>query len=174
MNYFLAFILALLPLGTRWIVRPGPFEYATLSLYAIDMLIGVLFLYALRRGVIRDGIKKIGLGALLVGLLLAWAVSSQQWAVDHTVALLWSFHLALGIALALVIIGNHAVIARSPPGRTTKQSHIPLYGFLAGALIQSSLALWQFMTQKVVASTWLGVAAQNPETLGVPVIEAYG
>ena len=46
--------------------------------------------------------------------------------------------------------------------------------FVFSMVVQAVLALWQFGAQEVVASTLLGIAAQDPATLGVPVIESEG
>ncbi|MCX6744776.1 MAG: O-antigen ligase family protein [Candidatus Parcubacteria bacterium] len=50
---------------------------------------------------------------------------------------------------------------------------------MAGALIlsgavQASLGVYQFLTQQVWASKWLGMAEQLPQTLGVSVVETNG
>ncbi len=171
-TYLLTILLAILPWGARWIVRAGPFEYTTLSLSAVAVLIGLLFWYGLMRGTISRGIRTTGWLAVVGGLLLAWSFLSVLWAADRSVALQWSFHLALGVGL-FALIASFSSPWRVPRGGT-KQSHLPLYGFLVGAVIQSLFASWQFATQKVVGSTLLGVSAQDPALFGTPVIEIGG
>lgn len=44
-----------------------------------------------------------------------------------------------------------------------------------GSLVPHAvLGLWQFVSQSVVGSKWLGISAQNPLTLGVSIVEAAG
>jgi O-antigen ligase len=42
---------------------------------------------------------------------------------------------------------------------------------VASGVVQSLLAVYQFIVQQVFASKWLGMAAQNPNILGTPVVE---
>ena len=44
-----------------------------------------------------------------------------------------------------------------------------------GSLVPHALlGLWQFVTQGIAGSKWLGISAQNPLTLGVSIVEAAG
>jgi len=46
-----------------------------------------------------------------------------------------------------------------------------IYAFLAGAVVQASLGIWQFLAQATFASKWLGLAAHPAEVGGTSVIE---
>jgi len=46
--------------------------------------------------------------------------------------------------------------------------------FFSGLLIQSGLAIWQFLNQGTFADKWLGMALHNPSDLGTSVIETVG
>jgi O-antigen ligase len=46
-----------------------------------------------------------------------------------------------------------------------------IYAFLAGAMVQATLGIWQFLSQATFASKWLGLAAHPAEVGGNSVIE---
>ncbi|MCX6743764.1 MAG: O-antigen ligase family protein, partial [Candidatus Parcubacteria bacterium] len=56
-----------------------------------------------------------------------------------------------------------------------KFSYLNMAGALIlSGLVQASLGIYQFLTQQVWASKWLGMAEQLPQTLGVSVVETGG
>jgi hypothetical protein len=57
----------------------------------------------------------------------------------------------------------------------TKLSYKKLaIAFFSGLVIQSCLAVWQFLTQATFACKWLGLAAHAPGDLGTSVVETIG
>ncbi|MFA6537174.1 MAG: O-antigen ligase family protein [Patescibacteria group bacterium] len=46
--------------------------------------------------------------------------------------------------------------------------------FVFSGLAQSCLAIWQFLTNQIIANKWLGIAKQNTDILGTPVILENG
>jgi len=45
-----------------------------------------------------------------------------------------------------------------------------IYILIVSGILQSLLAIWQFAQNKIIANKWLGMATQNPEILGTPVV----
>lgn len=94
----------------------------------------------------------LGLSIVLLGIL------SSYFAQDQTIALYYWLQLAMGVWLV-------AIVATVRMNQTMVLSLLVING-----LIQAVAAIIQFITQHIVASTWLGVAAQTPETSGVAVV----
>ena len=78
---------------------------------------------------------------------------------DTDVALQKLTWIILGTAFAFIIISVK-------PNKYKISWAIVLSG-----LVQALIAIEQFINQKVVANKWLGIASQDPETLGVPVVQ---
>lgn len=155
-------LLILLPLGTRNIYRIGeiagvPSEPATVSLFGTQLL--VLFFAA--AAVIAGWRRRRWLGAFpgAAVLFALFAFVSSLWAWDPQTGAISAGYLALG-ALALIGIA----ILRPDP-------HTSAAWLSAGAVLQSMLGLWQSFTQRVTASTLLGVAEHAPGDQGAFVVE---
>lgn len=179
-----------LPLQTRWIYQQGilngeKWEYGTFSIYATEMLLGVIFVLALiyclgwikkqeipsrlgghlcflgnetSRVEADKKLKKQWRRLILLVLLSVLVSLSCLLAINKEVALYKSSYLIAAVALLFIIMA-------------VKPSAQKIYWaiVLSGAA-QSVLAIQQFINQKIVESKWLGMAEQNPETLGVPVV----
>jgi len=176
-NFCLYLWIFLLPWQTRLILQPrylnGEFwEYGSVSFYATEALllfILLLFLFKLvgekKLGVL---IKKflqsllelrINLTKIIV-LLLFWGALSLLWTSDVTATASRSGHLFLVVAAAVIIFQQKLNWRR-----------IVLL-IIAAAVGQSILAINQFLEQKILASTLLGIAEQTPARLGASVIQA--
>ena len=151
-------LLVLLPFQIRYIITPSDNQFAIISIYAFDVilvLLGIVWLwYWYTHKTIKPQWQSIWLGLVIVLL----GVLSSYFADDQTVALYYWIQLALGIWLV-------AIVATVP-----LQQSIVLSIFVFNGLIQAGAAIIQFITQHVVANTWLGIAAQTPETAGVAVV----
>lgn len=151
-------LLALLPFQIRYIITPSDNQFGIISLYLFDIilvLLGIIWLwYWYTHKTIKPQWQSIWLGLVIVLL----GVLSSYFADDQTVALYYWIQLALGLWLI-------AIVATVP-----LQQSMVLSIFVINGLIQAGAAIIQFITQHVVASTWLGIAAQTPETSGVAVV----
>lgn len=163
-NLLLALLIFFLPLQTRWIISAGtlnngPWEYGTFSLYATDLLLICFFAVAWIVIIRRRETARWTLSTLLACFFLAIAFVSTSVAKDHATSLFWFLQLAKGVLLCTVVI-------HFPVRRRWIASAVIL-----SAVLQSILAWAQFLSQQVIATTWLGIAAQFPATPGVQVIE---
>ncbi len=157
----------LLPWQTRWIVKPGElnggvWEYGSFSLYAPDIIflaVLLLFIFWKVDQVITPVKIKLSKISFSLIALLAIALLSTFWASSQPLAWYNFFKLAEGLALVwLLSVGNFSA-------RNT------VLALVMGAVVQSFLAIWQFLGQMTFASKWLGLALQVPGNLGVSVIE---
>lgn len=164
-NFLLYLILFLLPWQTRWIITPGQlnngaWEYGTISLYGLDILIIltlILFLFSFHRPsfTLASLKKNLPLSLFLIYLLILLPVSL---AVGLTALKLFFFILGLSVVYLL----RHSSLS------STKA----IISFLGGAMLSGLLGLWQFFTQQSFSSTWLGLALHQADTLGTSVVEA--
>lgn len=161
-----------LPIQTRWMWRMralngGFWEYGTLSIYAAEVLLWVIFflyaIYIFRRGDFLGKKFAWNKKTLLVSLVFVFIFLnflSFLFSSDRAAAFQGIFRLLEGVALMFFIINfplNFKKIA---------------LGFSLAGFFQGLLALWQFSEQKVFASKWLGMAPQNAsDMLGESVIE---
>ncbi len=159
--YAVAVFFFLLPLQTRYIfITPTeggvPYEYGTLSLFLVEMLGWVLILTGAVK--IKNQKSKIK-NVWLLGLPML-AFLSILWAPDKAVALQAAVRLFEGVLLFFVI--RHALYV----------THYTLiWAFIAGAVLQAGLGLYQFLTQSSFASTILGTALHSSRALGTAVVE---
>jgi O-antigen ligase len=162
-TYLLVFLL---PWQTRFIYRlaminNGYWEYGSSSLYLTEIILGVLivlFFIYLKKNRIKFPPSR--LVWLLVALLL-WNLLTAFWSLDWNLTIYsWSV-LACGFLFYFLISHGPA-----------KKIGLMIV-FVISAVIQSLLAWYQFLTQSIFASKWLGLAAHRAEDLGVFVIE-YG
>lgn len=163
-NFLLYVVLFLLPLQTRWIIQAGalndgPWEYGTISLYITDILIIAAFVAHILTNAIFLRPGKIVYRWLLVALLAFLIVS-----LPFSIAPLLS---AVKIATLCVSILLVYTLAKSPtPFRANALA------FVLGAAVSGALGIWQFISQKTIASKWFGLAFHDPSVLGTSVVEA--
>ncbi len=163
-------LIFLLPFQTRWIVRQGtmsgwPYEFGTLSLYAIDILLVVLLiLNAYAKINLQKSYEQkdanISLVWWLIGGVELLTFISIFVAIDKAVALQSYLRLLLGIGLFWLIIS--AIYE--------KQKLINI--FIGSAVVQALLGVWQFLMQASFANKWLGMAKHLPIDIGDSVITA--
>jgi len=163
-EYLLYGVVILLPWQARYIALPvyinGFFwEYASVSLYAIDLLIIILAILAFLYGdaeKIKSKIISISITALVATYVILLAIVSTFSRTSFTGVLILIS--ALLFAYSLLIL----------PWNKRKL----LIAVLIAAFWSGTLGMMQFLTQDIPASTYLGIAAQSPYDLGVSVIEA--
>lgn len=161
-------LILLLPLQTRWIIEYGnlngkAWEYGTLSLYAIDVLLIVLLFFVLIYAINTKQRIQPSLALTLVCMLSLIAFFSLAFATNTKVGL---FHWLM-LTKALVLFVCIPLI----PLTSKHYAH----AFIASGVIQSIIAIWQFIVQSSPASTLFGMASQDPLIPGAHVIEgAFG
>ena len=169
-EYLFYLFVFLLPWQTRWIVRDyfiqgEIFEYGRISLYAFDIILVVLLLYyfvvqLLNKADRIKGGKRGYFFSLLVFLYFSvFVLLSTFWANDKLVSLYWGIRMLAGLGLFYLI-------------RKVNFSKVRLavVVVMAGAM-QGLLAIWQFLTQEIWGSKWLGIAEQSAREVGASVVE---
>lgn len=170
-TYLIYFFIILIPLQTRWMYKPSTikaehFEYGSLSLYGTELLLGLIlilsiiyFLISVNWSQIRRTKKTSYKRLSIAAGILSFFIINIFLASNHDVA--WQ---KFGwIVSSIAFVG--ALLLIRP-----KVINLGV-AFTISALAQSYFAIQQFMEQKVIGNKWLGMAAQNPEVLGTPVIE---
>lgn len=171
-EYLFYFFIFLLPLQTRWIwhqgfINGGAWEYGTFSVYGTEILLWIIlilfFWYLIKSSKPKAQSPKLNSKTLIVfslfGLILI-STLSILWAPSKYIAFYSSFLLIQAVALWIFIV------------RFPFDLNKAAWAFVSSGVTQSLLALWQFSTQNVYGSKWLGVASQNPFMLsGESVIE---
>ncbi|MDO8626669.1 MAG: O-antigen ligase family protein [Candidatus Magasanikbacteria bacterium] len=176
--YFLYSFLFLLPWQTRLIYSESSFfsgrllEYGRSSLYATELILWVVIL---------------GVGLPIIFSRRSWAQVLEKINLSKnfsrliiliSIFLLLAFYLFLSPfpdisyntifrvleGLCLIVIVHELTLTQSENRRA-------LYAFWLGGVGQGLLAIWQFFSQSVMASKWLGLAAHSAANLGDFVIE---
>jgi len=170
-DFLILTIVFLLPFQTRYIWRTGtlndgPWEYGTISLYAIDLLLLTALLLALIVDFFRGqgGFKHKQYWLAIIGLLFfanlsIFACFSFAVAPDKYLVLYGVGRLALGAGLFWLIYSSKLSLKKI------------LITLLLAASLQAVFGLWQFLNQGTPANKWLGLAAHAPTELGAAVVE---
>ncbi len=167
-SFLLLIFLFLLPWQTRvfWHygeLNSGYWEYGTFSIYATEILLwAILLLFFIQHFVkkefwIRLKEKKSRAPLVLILFLLSLGISvvlSKNFWVSYN----YVFHVLEAMALMTVLARENE--------KTKYQTAL-----WSGAVLQSALAIYQFLTQQVWASKWLGMAGQEAQNLGPSVVE---
>jgi hypothetical protein len=164
---------ACIPFQTRFIVQQGtlggePWEYATVSVYALEILLLLLFAGALVLHLIDfdDDIHFRNQTSILILILLVlfavMGVVSAFMAPDRQVGVVAALRLIEGVGLVFLLF------------HTRFSLHRLALLVSVSAVVQSVLGVYQVITQKVTASTLLGVSEKLPQTPGVSVIFTEG
>jgi hypothetical protein len=166
-EYGIYLLIFLLPLQTRWIIRAGEFnggyvEYWTYSLYGFDILLLILVLLQALSTIISPAEKRIKIPMLwfLLGVFELICFVSIFFAHDIGLAVFSYSRLLMGLALFWLIV------------RAEYNKEKAILSLVGAGLLQSILAIWQFMAQSSFSNKWLGMALHDPAELGVSVIEA--
>jgi hypothetical protein len=170
-EYLFYLFIFLLPWQTRWIwhlgkLGNGESQYLTYSLYGTEILfwlIGILAVIYLVKNKnlelsainyrVRDFYVLFFLFFLIIALGFIWGNDKQA-----ILYYLWKFFEGF---LLLLFVLNFKISFFNTAG-----------AFVLSGLVQALLALYQFFTQQVFASKWLGMAAQIPAVGGTCVVES--
>lgn len=158
----------LLPWQTRLIISQGHldgslWEYGTVSLYGIDILLFVLLILRILVGKQKEGFalfthKNQKLWSFVIGLLTI-SFLSIYWAQDSGLALYGFIKLVEGVAIFWIIISSEF-----------KFRNIGI-AFGAAAVLQGIIGISQSLFQRTFSSKWLGMALQDASVSGTSVIE---
>ena len=158
-------LVAFAPSGTRYIWRMGnlaghDIEPGTISLFVMQLValafVALVFLTRERKDW-RDLVSRPETAAAMV--MAAICVGSAFVSDDVGASLVAAFSSLLAVAVFLSIL-----MYRPDP-------HENLVLFAGAALFQVAFGLWQFFSQSVIASKWLGMASHTGSDLGAFVIE---
>ena len=167
-NLLLLLFLFLLPWQTRYIwqygeLNKGFWEYGTFSIYATEILLWIILLLFFCQHFLKKEFwiklkEKKSRTSLILILFLFFLILSTALSDNFWVSYNYIFHVLEAMALMMVLVWQNEKI----------KYQIVLW---AGAVAQGALAIWQFLTQHVWASKWLGMAGQEAGNLGPSVIE---
>ncbi|MCK5510312.1 O-antigen ligase family protein [Candidatus Parcubacteria bacterium] len=186
-EYGLYLLVFLLPLQTRWIIRPGElnggyFEYGTISLYATDIiLLAVLLLFIIdflkNKKILNHRSSEYkpksqitpqrkcpwGINPLVIFACLELTVFISCCFADNKLIAFYKY------AWFLLGIGFFFLIVKANYSRLKL-----MFNFFLGVFASASLGIWQFLNQSSFANKWLGLAAHDPSVPGASVVEAIG
>ena len=176
LDYLLMLFLFLLPWQTRWFYQSGSlnggyWEYGTFSLYGTQILLWlIIILFAAHKFgrkefwtkvLSREHFKthrfNLLFGLLTVSLLAFFTWHSLNWQISYN----FIFYILGGMCLALII-------------SQVEQTKKLITALWLSGLAQGLLAIWQFLSQGVLASKWLGLAAHLASDQGSFVVEFGG
>ncbi|MCX6795906.1 MAG: O-antigen ligase family protein [Candidatus Falkowbacteria bacterium] len=167
-EYGLYLLVFLLPFQTRWIIKQSyvqgwPYEFSTLSIYAVDVLLIILIaafsyykIYSLKEQ--KQKKANIPLVWWLIGLIEFAAFISIWFAPNKIVAGQAYLRLLLGIGLFWLVSSN-------------LYDKIKLLSIiLFSSVLQALLGIGEFFTQATFASTILGMAKHLSSDISAAVI----
>ncbi|MBT3690471.1 O-antigen ligase family protein [bacterium] len=170
-NYGTLIFVFLLPWQVRWIYHEAIlngqiWEYGRFSLYGTEiLLILILLLSALKFIIQKKEIETLKPNLIFninfwLVLLVIWSALTIIWSADFYIALNGLLRLLEGIALFYLVVGLSSSI-----------KHKISYTLIISGLIQSLIAIFQFIYQWSLSNKWLGMSLLNPGSPGISVIE---
>lgn len=167
--YLFYLFVFLLPWQTKLILRPSESSFSEISLYASHLLLFlILVLYIIARLKSREFDGQISnLWYLLAGVEL-FVFISFFCAPDKVLA--FSHYVIFLAGLGVFYLLREGMRSFGYIDSILEEVKI-IYIFLASLLFQVGLGVYQFLTQTSPVSKYLGLAAHDPNILGVSVIE---
>lgn len=149
----------LLPLQTRWIANIEEVEntsngYLSWGLYAVDVLVVLLLLFAIfyfKKNIFSKSFLLIFLILSIVSLCVA---PNKILVIQHAMWIL----LAGGVSFLVSVFKDKTFL---------------LGLFVFGLLINAWLGIWQFFVQFSFANKWLGLSQHDPALPGTSIVEFY-
>ncbi|MDD5039698.1 MAG: O-antigen ligase family protein [Patescibacteria group bacterium] len=162
-EYGIYLFVFFLPWQTRWIwhqgfLAGGHWEYGTCSLYLADIILIVVALLSLSAPKVAAYKPLHQIRAVIV-VLFAIAFSSIFWSKNADASWYAAAKLLEGIVLFWTCIRVRFRWERIGAA------------FVAAGVIQAVLGIYQFFSQRIEASTILGIASHSPDVLGDFVVE---
>ena len=177
-EWLIYLFIFLLPLATVWIIKENfisgfKWQEGTYLLYATEILLWFIFIgyfyWSLndkKFSIFNFQFSKIDKSKLTVVILIwaltFWSFLSILWSDNQPLSFYYWLKLAEGVTLALIILNWRLAFYK-----------LSWALVLSGAL-QPGFAIIQFLTQKVIAFKWLGIAAHLPIETTASVIEING
>ncbi len=157
--FALPFIFFCLPWQTRYIfanfkISGHEFEYGVISLYAVEVLVALAFILYWRLKIRVEYQKIVGFGFLFLIITLG----SAFFAINQSVGLGQFIHVFFAITLLLLLLDERTCLKRVA------------FGFVAGLFIPIGFGIWQVFAGWSDASTILGLAIRDAQTLGDAVL----
>lgn len=167
----------LLPLSTVWIlaeksISDFKWQEGTYLLYATEILLWFIFIgyffISLKEKkfilAVRDfRVDKFRLKIIvLIWLFVFLAGLSIGWSGNQALSFYYWLKLAEGVILALIILNWRLDFSKL------------VYSLFFSGILQAGLAIGQFLTQKIMAFKWLGIAFHLPLETTASVIEING
>lgn len=168
-TFLLAFVF-LLPWQTKLILQASANNFTEISLYAshLALLLALIsfFSYQLaKKGSLKD--KSSAVWYFLGGLEI-FILASFFFAPDKLLSAYHYFLFLGGLGLFYLLREG---MKRVPYEDSCLSRTRAIYVFLISMFLQSSLGIYQFLSQNSFASKYLGLAEHNPQILGVSVVE---
>ena len=168
-QYSFYLFVFLLPWQTKLILRPGETNFIEISLYVSQLILLIIlvafFIYRYRHKDNDRGITSIWY--FLAGLEI-FVFASFFKAPDQVLAF---YH----YIVFLQAIGLFYLLREGTLFKGYEESYFDklslIYVFLTSIFFQAVLGIYQFFTQSAFAFKYLGLAAHDPQDLGVAVIE---
>lgn len=162
-NALLLTLVFLLPWQTRLILKTNDIGYLEISLYAVDLLIVLLFLVRILNNNFRISnfefrIYKLKTPSFWLLAFVLWSIVSILWASDKILAMQHVFWLLLAMGLGWLVYNAEDIRKIT-------------FWFSVGLILPAWLAIWQFTTQSTFANKWLGIAMHKAALGGASVIE---
>ncbi len=155
---------------TRQVTIGGSlWQYATLGLYATEVLLGIAtvlwIIWIIQNGGLHHGtsIKKWSNDRLFILFFLffvSWIFLSSLWSLDPLIAI-QTARRVLEAGVFCLIVFTAPISLRMIVGSV-----------VAGSIFESIFGMWQFLSQSIVGSTWLGMSTQNAWVAGTSIIQS--
>lgn len=161
----LLILLFFLPWQTRWIIAraalgSGTSEYGTISIYAVEALLWIVFLIFVFSKKIRFPVDAAGSRLqLILAAFLAYSFFGI-FVNPSPVQGLFSWIKVLDGAILFMLLAWGGI-----------KNRWLIYAFLAGILVHAGMGIVQFSIQGISPSTLFGIARHDPAFLGDAVVE---
>lgn len=181
-DYLIFSFLFLFPFQTVLLLREPliggeKWQYGTIGVYGTDILLFlaiVFFVIASRAkqshdknselprspATIRESYRLITMTEWILSGLLIWSGLSILWASDTALAGYFFIKLVLAVGVFFLV--------RS---LSERERGIAMNVLITAAVLQSFLAIWQFLSQDTFSSTWLGMSAHHAWEAGSSVLK---
>lgn len=166
-HLFFGFLL-LLPLQTVYLLREvfvggEKWQYGSIALYGTDiLLVAALAFFILSQPKTRAYYVSCIKYHVWLMLLVLWGAFSIAWSDDQA--------LAVYAAAKLLLAAGVFFLARSLSDEDAK---IAIKLLIIGAVAESLLGIWQFLSQSTFASTLLGMSAHEVAEAGTSVLKGW-
>ncbi|MDO8669533.1 MAG: O-antigen ligase family protein [Candidatus Buchananbacteria bacterium] len=166
-EYLIYLFVFLLPLATVWIIDERflsgfKWQEGTLLLYATEILLWLIIicqaLLMFKTGKPLAVNRKKLFFVLIIWAFVLYVGLSVLWSTSRTLSFYFWLKLLEALLLMFVILNARF------------KTSLILWSFLLSGVAQSVLGLWQFLSQEIVKSKWLGLAGKLPADIFSSVV----